>query len=81
MREVIVRGSGLGNYAEWVLRQIGNEKRPSTPESSPNGEPVDVKPTYHVGAHVKVNKSEQRPVWGAIIIIAGGGFGFDIIAA
>jgi hypothetical protein len=40
-----------------------------------------VKPTYHVGAHVKVNKSEQRPVWGAIIIIAGGGFGFDIIAA
>jgi hypothetical protein len=34
-----------------------------------------------VGAHVKVNKSEQRPVGGAIIIIAGGGFGFDIIAA
>lgn len=34
-----------------------------------------------VGAHVKANKSEQRPVWGAIIIIAGGGFRFHFIAA
>ena len=34
-----------------------------------------------VGAHVKVNKFEHKPVWRSIIIIAGGRLGFHIIAA
>ena len=29
-----------------LQRRIGNEKRPSTPESSPRGDPVDGKPTF-----------------------------------
>ena len=37
---------GLGNYAEWVVRWIGNEKRASHAGNLPRAGIVDGKPTF-----------------------------------
>jgi hypothetical protein len=65
-------------YASWIKLKLSCDNKGIAP---PSYKTFAIAACRRVGAHVKVNKFEQRPVWGRLLIIAAGGIGFHIIAA